>query len=221
MSRSRERILQEADLSPDATKYQLVQTALALAATVVGIVVLPVVLPIVRWYYERYYANLRVILTSRDLKVHRGILIREEKTIPLEKITDLRVYQGPLMRRMGLKGLAVETAGQTSQSGALVSLVGIEDTDGFRDAALNQRDRISDPEEEAAATVPTPGAGSAPAHGASAGPTHGGAAGPRPESTPPHPPAQLQEAMLETLGEIRDALERIEERLAQDPSARG
>ena len=197
MTRASEQVLQEADLSPEAPRYHTFGAAIALTASVVGIPLLPIAIPLVVWYYRRYYENLRVVLTTRDLKVHRGILTREEKSIPLEKITDLRVYQGPLMRRMGLKGLAVETAGQTSQTGALVSVVGIEDTDAFRDAALNQRDRISDSHEE----------GESAAVAARSGSTEGGGA------------REVEEAMLETLGEIRDTLKRVEERLTEERPA--
>jgi putative membrane protein len=55
------------------------------------------------------------------------------------------------MRLFGVKGLGVETAGQ-SAGGALVRVTGIEDVEDFRDAVLEQRDRISDSEEETAAT---------------------------------------------------------------------
>jgi putative membrane protein len=82
------------------------------------------------------------------------VMNREEKSIPLEKITDLAVFQGPIMRRMGLKGIRVETAGQSSGAAALVSIVGIEDTDAFRDGVLAQRDRIAEREE-----VERPGGG--------------------------------------------------------------
>jgi len=61
--------------------------------------------------------------------------------VPLEKITDLGQHQGPIMRHLNLQGLSVETAGQ-SGPGSLVRLVGIEDTDGFRDAVLDQRDAL-------------------------------------------------------------------------------
>ncbi len=155
MNQTRERVLQEAALSVKAAvDYHTIGAALACAVTVIGIPLLVAAVPFARWYYGRYYATLRVVLTSRDLKIHRGVWVSEEKTIPLEQITDLRVYQGPIMRRMGLKGLAVETAGQSTQQGALATVIGIEDTDGFRDLALNQRDRIADQTEEPALARP-------------------------------------------------------------------
>jgi putative membrane protein len=48
------------------------------------------------------------------------------------------------MRRMGLKGLQVETAGQSGAGSALVKIVGLANTDAFRDAALDQRDKVTE-----------------------------------------------------------------------------
>lgn len=55
------------------------------------------------------------------------------------------------MRLFDIKGMRVETAGQSSQ-GALVNVTGIDEVDAFRDAVLDQRDRISDWREDAAET---------------------------------------------------------------------
>lgn len=64
--------------------------AATLAATIVGIlplpIVLPIVLPIAWWYYRRFYATLEVVLTSRELQVSRGVLHRQEQSIPLVRI---------------------------------------------------------------------------------------------------------------------------------------
>ncbi len=152
--------LRRASIMPQVIRYHLTTVALALLCTVVGIVLLPVVLPLLYLILTRYYSRLQVILTRRDLLVHRGIFEREEKSIPLEKITDLAVYQGPVMRYFGIKGIRVETAGQ-SAGGALVMVLGIEDIDDFRDQVLSQRDRVSEREaaEPAAATHSAPSDG--------------------------------------------------------------
>jgi len=139
------RVLRTAEISPQARRYSVLALAATLAATLVGILALPIAIPIAWWYFGRFYASLDVVLTSRELQVSRGVLNRQEKSIPLEKITDLAVIQGPIMRWMGIKGLQVETAGQSSgPGGALVRLIGIEDTDGFRDDALVQRDKVTE-----------------------------------------------------------------------------
>jgi putative membrane protein len=150
---NRSPILREARIQPEVIRYHLTGTTIFLLVTVVGIILLPIVLPIMALVMKRYYDRLSVVLTRRDLKVQRGIFQREEKSIPLEKITDLAVYQGPLMRFFNLKGIRIETAGQSAQ-GALVSVVGIEDVDQFRDAVLDQRDRVSEREELEQAASP-------------------------------------------------------------------
>ena len=81
-------------------------------------------------------------ITERKLVVKRGILNKEEKSIPLEKITDVAMVQGPLMRLFNLHRLSFETAGQSAQ-GALVSLIGINDAANFRETILTQKDQIA------------------------------------------------------------------------------
>jgi len=134
--RARPKVLREAGIAPNAVRYHLLGWAML-------VVTLPL-LPFVWLYYRRYFETLEVVLTSRELQVSRGLLVREEKSIPLEKITDLALFQGPLMRRLGLKGLRVETAGQSGDGSALVRLIGIQDVDDFRDAALDQRDKVTE-----------------------------------------------------------------------------
>ena len=69
------------------------------------------------------------------------MFVRVEKTVPLDKITDLSLVHGPLMRLFDLQAISVETAGQSSE-GALVKLLGIVNTEQFREAVLAQRDRV-------------------------------------------------------------------------------
>jgi putative membrane protein len=220
----RERVLREAEIAPSVVRYHVLATVAALAVTVVGIVVIPIVAPIVYLYYTRYYQRLSVRLTSRELKVRRGILVVEEKSTPLEKITDLAVYQGPVMRAMGLKGIKVETAGQTSTTGsALVTVVGIVDTDDFRDLVLEQRDRVADrddapplpPGTATAARAGSPAAAGGAGEGGPAG--AGGATEAGQGGTPGvgGVVAVADPALLATLAEIRDVLRRIEAAVAR------
>jgi putative membrane protein len=141
--------LKQAEIMPEVIRYHLVGAVIFSIASVVGIVLLPITWFLARLLLQRYYDRLEVVLTRRDLKVRRGILNIEEKSIPLEQITDLALYQGPIMRMFNIKGMRVETAGQSS-AGALVTVVGLADVDEFRDAVLNQRDRISDDEDKRA-----------------------------------------------------------------------
>ncbi len=199
-----EKILREAVIAPSAVRYKVLAAAAGFAASIIGIVLLPFSIPISYWYWGKYYGNLRVLLTPREIKVHRGVLVREEKSIPLEKITDLAVFQGPIMRWMDLKGIRVETAGQSSGASALVSIVGLDDTDGFRDRVLAQRDRIADRDDAVPGSI---GAGSG------SGTASGGAAAVPDAARDRAVLDELRErdrALLEAVTEIRDVLLRLE-----------
>ncbi len=178
------RILREAEISPDAPRYGTMTVLLVLLLPVVTIPLIPFMVPVAAWYNRRYYRALSVTLTTRELIVRRGLWVRTESTIPLEKVTDVGMVEGPLMRRYGVKGLRVETAGQTGAAGVgLVSIVGIVDADGFRDSVLDQRDRVSDRED-----LPGPG---------------------RSDASTPSTPDHRDPEVVALLREIRDHVRRI------------
>jgi putative membrane protein len=137
-------ILREASFE-NATRYHVVKTAIVLTCTVIFIPLLIVILPIVWFVMNIYYRRISCTLTERTLVVKRGVLNRVEQTIPLDRITDLAVNQGPVMRMCEVEGLKVETAGQSGgEGGSLVNLVGIQQAREFRDAVLEQRDVLAD-----------------------------------------------------------------------------
>jgi putative membrane protein len=136
-------VLREGEFDPKVRDYWLLSPCVAFACSIVLIPIIPVYYLIARLFVDRWLAALNCTLTTRNLEIKKGIFNRVESTVPLEKITDLQMYQGPIMRAMGLKGFRVETAGQSSGPGGhLINMVGIVDTDGFREAVLEQRDRL-------------------------------------------------------------------------------
>lgn len=139
-----ERVLLEAQFD-SAVRYYVSSTAIVLTLTIVGIPLLLIFLPIVYVLRTIEYKHIRCTLYERTLRVKRGVLNKVEKTVPLDKITDLGITQGPIMRLCGVEAISIETAGQSSGIGsALVILVGIRDAKGFRDAVLDQRDRLAE-----------------------------------------------------------------------------
>lgn len=135
--------IRRAEFNPTVCTYWLLSGALALSATIVGIPFLLIWFPIGLIFTKAYLNRMECVLTDKALKVRKGILVRTEKTIPLEKITDMGMVQGPVMRAFDLHTLTVETAGQSGM-GALVSLTGIVDALSFREAVLNERERVSE-----------------------------------------------------------------------------
>ena len=138
-------ILVEAEFTKKVCTYWLLSGALVMVLCVVTIPLIPLWFLIGMALTAKYLEHMSCTLTEKTLIVRKGMFNRIEKTIPLEKITDLGLKQGPIMRWMELHALTVETAGSsggTTGSGALVSLIGIEDTIGFRNKVLAQRDAI-------------------------------------------------------------------------------
>jgi putative membrane protein len=112
----------------------------------IPIITIPIVILIAIIYMivlDRVVSNWECTLTTRALHVKKGVLNKLEKTVPLEKITDLQMRQGFVMRFFDLRNIAVETAGQ-SGPGSLISLLGIKDTERFRRDVLDQRDRMGE-----------------------------------------------------------------------------
>lgn len=151
-------ILEQASFNPDVRKYWLMGGTATLFFTIIGIPLLPLWWILGMSITQRYLDRMECTLTRRTLIVRKGWLVRVEKTIPLDKITDLGMMQGPLMRVFGINALSIETAGST-QPGALVKLHGIRDVEAFRDTVLAQRDRMLEHTDEPSASAAKPSQG--------------------------------------------------------------
>lgn len=182
---SAEVVLEEASFNRSVRSYWLLNGTLILTVTVFGIVLLPIWWLVGFLLTERYLKRMRCVLTERSLKLSKGVLVRQEKTVPLDKITDLALIEGPVMRLLDLQALKVETAG-TSTAGSFITMVGIVDARRFRDRVLDQRDQVSLSERGKSLSLPDEvgGEGESP-------------------------------AVAATLTEIRDVLLRIEGRLGR------
>ncbi|MEL6106288.1 MAG: PH domain-containing protein [Planctomycetota bacterium] len=137
-----EKQIRKAEFNPKVCTYWLLSGAIAISFTIVGIPFLLLWFPIGLLITKRYLSSMECTLTDKALKVKKGVFVKVEKTIPLEKITDMGMVQGPIMRAFDLHTLSVETAGQ-SGVGALVALTGIVDAPSFREAVLKQREAVS------------------------------------------------------------------------------
>lgn len=150
--------IRKAEFDPKVKTYWLLSGVIICLVTIVGIPLLLLWIPLGLLLTGKYLARMECVLTPKALEVKKGMLVRVEKTIPLEKITDMGMVQGPIMRRLGLYRLTVETAGQSGPGGSLVSLIGIVDAKRFREAVLAQRDLLAD--RKSSGTAPEPGASS-------------------------------------------------------------
>ncbi len=194
---SRGDVLERAEFDPKLRLYLVLQGAGVLAATIVGIVLIPFWAVVGPFWARRYYERLECALTERTLTYHKGILFRSEVTVPLDKIQDLTVRYGPVLDWLGLAKLSVVTAGQHAAQGAEIGLVGVVDATAFRDRVLDRRDALAD---RRPGRGPDRG-GAAPGDGAGAG---------REDDQPPGADAVAGslERIESLLREIRDVLDR-------------
>lgn len=136
-------VLLSAQFNPAVKTYWLLSGALVMVTTIIGIPFLLLWFPIGLWATGRYLENMSAELIHNKLIVKKGILTRVEKTVPLDKITDMALVQGPIMRFFRIHRLSVETAGQ-SGPGSLINLTGVVDAKNFRERVLEQRDALAE-----------------------------------------------------------------------------
>jgi putative membrane protein len=158
--RTAEDVLLEPTFTPNVKVYYAVvaTTGFGVPLLLIGIVLAPFTLglsifsavlvtggvfALARWFAGMYFDRMSCTLTRRLLHVRKGVLVRKEQSIPLDKITDLATMQGPIQRWLDLEALRVETAGQGSGTqGGAAMIIGVRDPRGFRKAVLDQRDRV-------------------------------------------------------------------------------
>ncbi len=130
----------DAQFDRSVIAYWRVLASPVMVVTIVGIPFVPVWLIYSLWFGPKYFDGHSARLSAQALELRKGVFTRSESTIPLNRITDLRLYQGPLMRRFGLHGLKVETAEQSGQQASSEgNLLGVVDAAAFRNAILRQR----------------------------------------------------------------------------------
>jgi len=189
---SEPQLLRNAEFDPKVKSYWVWQPMIFFICFIVTIPIAILYFFIASFFIDKYLANLNCSLTERTLDIKKGILNKTESTIPLEKITDLQLFQGPIMRYFGLHGFKVETAGQSSPTGgSLVNIVGIVDTKGFRKAVLEQRDRVSSVPNAVSAIPASTGLGTSESQ---------------------------SQVTAELLTDIRDSLHRIEQNISNTSS---
>ena len=140
-------VIAEAQFDRNFTSWGRVVISGYLCITVVGILLIPFWWAISFWYGAEYLRRVSAKLTTNALEIRTGVFFRKESTIPLNRITDLRLHDGPVMRHYGLRGLKVETAGGGGQdTGSEGNLIGVIDAEAFRNAVLAQRQRVIEAE---------------------------------------------------------------------------
>lgn len=156
MAKKEDQVLYSATFDkPAIQKYWMISGVIISIVTIIGIPFMLIWIPIMLYFSGRIIDRMEATLTPTKLIIRKGLLVRVEKVLPLEKITDLGLMQGPIMRALGLNSITVETAGSSGAGQSLVRLLGVHNTEDFRTAVLEQRDAVADRKSSSGSTPPS------------------------------------------------------------------
>lgn len=143
--RARQVVLLRGTFSQKLRIYLFFHWTAVIVVTVAGIALLPFWLIIGPPWIKRYHSTLRCEVNDRNVVISKGLLFRRELTIPIDKIQDISIREGPLLSAFGLLRLRIETAGQQGSPGGKsdADLVGLLDARALRDKILEQRDALA------------------------------------------------------------------------------
>ena len=106
-----------------------------------GLVALPaIVLQYLRFSYR---------ITPQQIVIQKGVLRRQNRSIPIERIQNIQIQQNLVARLIGLAKVTIETAGSSATEGSL-EYVGLSDAHEIRQAVRSFQHRSTDDAEDVA-----------------------------------------------------------------------
>tara|TARA_B100000029_G_scaffold199058_1_gene197406 strand:+ start:1646 stop:2170 length:525 start_codon:yes stop_codon:yes gene_type:complete len=117
--------------------YWWIMANLGLLSTVIGIPVMLIWIPFGWLVHKKQYEHMSGALTQRSINMRMGWLFKKQQNIPLDKLTDVSIHEGPILNAFGVVRMQFETAGA-----APFILTGVKNSDYFRDIVLKQRDSL-------------------------------------------------------------------------------
>tara|TARA_Y100000768_G_scaffold369952_1_gene335313 strand:+ start:3513 stop:4037 length:525 start_codon:yes stop_codon:yes gene_type:complete len=126
------------EFDPKVKVYWWLGAMLVQASTVIGLFVVPFWLILGLPVHQKQFEGLSCSLTDRSLNIRTGWLFKKQQNIPLDKLTDVSIHEGPILNAFGVVRMHFETAGS-----APFILTGVKGGPEFRDLVLKQRDSLS------------------------------------------------------------------------------
>jgi membrane protein YdbS with pleckstrin-like domain len=94
-------------------------------STGTGIILLIIIVFVLSWI-PRYFTSIAYELSTTEISWKRGVWFQQTGIVPYNRITNVDIMQGPLMRHFSFSALRVQTAGYSAQAKAEIHLNGIE-----------------------------------------------------------------------------------------------
>ncbi len=126
------------EFDPKVKVYWWLGAMLGMISTVIGIPLAFLWLIIGMPIHQKQFEGLGCSLTDRSLNIRMGWMFKKQQNIPLDKLTDVSIHEGPILNAFGVVRMHFETAGS-----APFILTGVKGGPQFRDLVLKQRDSLS------------------------------------------------------------------------------
>tara|TARA_B100001250_G_C19788164_1_gene785154 strand:- start:382 stop:906 length:525 start_codon:yes stop_codon:yes gene_type:complete len=126
------------EFDPKVKVYWWLGAMLGMISTVIGIPLAFLWLIIGMPIHQKQFEGLACSLTDRSLNIRMGWMFKKQQNIPLDKLTDVSIHEGPILNAFGVVRMHFETAGS-----APFILTGVKGGPQFRDLILKQRDSLS------------------------------------------------------------------------------
>ena len=107
-------------------------TSVPFLVTVAVAVLIVVVLALFLVWTLLYYASMEYELRDDELSWRRGVWFRRTGIVPYNRVTNIDIRQGPVMRALGISNLAIQTAGYSGQMTAEIVLEAMEHAEDLR-----------------------------------------------------------------------------------------
>jgi len=91
------------------------------------------------WLCPQQANNLRYRLEGSTLRADGGVFFLFRKSIPLERITDIALVQGPLLRYFNIWAMQIQTAGSAQCE---ATLYGVRNPEEMRELILSRRKQV-------------------------------------------------------------------------------
>ena len=127
--------------------YWWIMANFGLLVSFIGIPLMLIWIPFGWLAHMKQYEHMSGGLTDRSLNMRMGWIFKKQQNIALDKLTDVSISEGPVLKAFGVVKMQFETAGA-----APFILTGVKNSDQFRDLVLQQRDSlVSAPQQSASA----------------------------------------------------------------------
>ncbi|MBN2734586.1 MAG: PH domain-containing protein [Methanomicrobiaceae archaeon] len=83
-----------------------------------------------------YYNTIIYHLNETEMTWKRGVWFRQTGIVPYNRITNVDIIQGPLMRIFKISNLRIQTAGYSTQKNAEIKIQGIENAEMLRELIM-------------------------------------------------------------------------------------